>query len=955
MFDFGNANENQRKAIECVEGPLLITAGPGTGKTATLVKRTIYMIQEKGVRPEQILLATFTEKAAKELITRISNELANKKIPVNINEMYIGTFHSICLRFIKEHLEYTRIKKNYRILDDFDQTYTVFQNIGRFRAINNFELAITDRWAWEQAKSICTHVNNLTEELIDYNDLITDSRPEIVALGKIYKVYYEILESNNYLDFSNIQTEAYKLLKDNPAVLAEIQNKVKYLMIDEYQDTNYIQELIVFLIAGHSNNICVVGDDDQGLYRFRGATIRNILEFPQKFKDGECSVVPLNINYRSNSDIVDFYNNWMKTTSGSNFKFLWDRYRFDKTIEPHEHSKLNSPAVIKIQSANDEDEWCEENLKFIKMLQESGKITDLNQIAFLFKSVKNQSVVKLAEHLERNGVNVYSPRSDMFFERDEVKMLLGAILLCFPRFVKQLEEESFAYVDRDLCKYYRGCIKLVTPYLKSVEGEKLLRFIRNAGIRHASLSKNTDYAFSGLVYQMFQCEPFASMLGADMSSGVIDLRPTRNISMLTSILCKFEYLHRVDVFTSERINQVVEKFFNIYIKYMRRGGISEYEDDSEYAPSGCVSFLTIHQSKGMEFPVVIVGSLSSSPRMSNNTLLSTVENTYYKRSPYEPSGTIKFFDFWRLYYTAFSRAQNLLVLTANVDSREPSRYFRDVYAPLVNYTDERFDVSEFDFSLVKDVNLKETYSFTSHIAVYEECALQYKFFKELGFTPIRVGATIFGTLIHQTIEDMHRAALRHEEHIITPENIRLWLDTNYATISQSEHAYLGQPQVDAAYRQVLRYAERQADKWHTIQEAEVEVSLVKADYIIEGTIDLIKGEGDTVEVVDFKSEKKPDLEKDGERLKRYKKQLEIYAHLVEERTGHKVSRMLLYYTGEENEAPIIPFVRQKDNIDATIQEFDDIVHKIKSKNFSCRSKNQITCDNCDFRHYCANN
>ena len=105
MFDFGNANENQRKAIECVEGPLLITAGPGTGKTATLVKRTIYMIQEKGVRPEQILLATFTEKAAKELITRISNELANKKIPVNINEMYIGTFHSICLRFIKEHLE----------------------------------------------------------------------------------------------------------------------------------------------------------------------------------------------------------------------------------------------------------------------------------------------------------------------------------------------------------------------------------------------------------------------------------------------------------------------------------------------------------------------------------------------------------------------------------------------------------------------------------------------------------------------------------------------------------------------------------------------------------------------------------------------------------------------------------------------------------------------------------
>lgn len=146
MFDFGNANDGQRLAISTADGPVLITAGPGTGKTYTLVQRAIYLIEERGAEPEQILMATFTEKAAKELITRITNELAARNIAANTNEMYIGTFHSLCLRMIKEHLEYeyTRLKKNYRTLDAFDQSYTVFQNIGQFRAIPNIDTVLSN-------------------------------------------------------------------------------------------------------------------------------------------------------------------------------------------------------------------------------------------------------------------------------------------------------------------------------------------------------------------------------------------------------------------------------------------------------------------------------------------------------------------------------------------------------------------------------------------------------------------------------------------------------------------------------------------------------------------------------------------------------------------------------------------------------------------------------------------
>ena len=320
------------------------------------------------MQPEQIMMATFTEKAAKELITRITNELSQRGIMVNINEMYIGTFHSLCLRIIKENVEYTRLMRNYRTLDAFDQSYLVFQNIHKFRAIPNIE-NIFPKGSWKMAQEICVYVNNLLEELVNPEVLKADENIQIRALGYVLETYKNILETNNLMDFASLQTEAYRLMQENPIVLQKLQDKLHYIMIDEYQDTNFIQEQIVFLLGGERQNICVVGDDDQGLYRFRGATIRNILEFPEKFSKGKCKVISLVINYRSNSDIVDFYNEWMTTTDGAKFKFSWDKYRYSKRIKPHIESEINSPAVVKLSSVEDEDEWHEKILDFIIKLK----------------------------------------------------------------------------------------------------------------------------------------------------------------------------------------------------------------------------------------------------------------------------------------------------------------------------------------------------------------------------------------------------------------------------------------------------------------------------------------------------------------------------------------------------------------------------------------------------------
>lgn len=958
MFDFGNANEGQRKAIAAADGPVLITAGPGTGKTYTLVQRAIYLIEECGVKPESIFIATFTEKAAKELITRITNELSDRGIVANINEMYIGTFHSLCLRILKEHLEFTRLRRNYRLLDAFDQQYMVFQNIQRFRNIPEVEIALPNGGAWKQAEAICNYVNNLSEELVTPEELMSDSDLSIAALGRMLKEYRKILTEGNLMDFSSIQIEAYHLLQDNVEILDELRSKVTHIMVDEYQDTNFIQEQLVFLLAGERKNICVVGDDDQGLYRFRGATIRNILEFPQKFADGECRIIPLVINYRSNSDIVDFYNEWMATTDGAKFKFRWNNFRYDKRIKPHEKTTLHSPAVVKLAGVDDTDEWHEKILRFINDLKASGKLKDYNQIAFLFNSVKHPRVTALARFLEDNHINVYSPRSDMFFQRDEVRLALGCLMLLFPRYIQSLENGDYTFLQPEHLTYYRNCIMTANEYLTQPENAELLKWIRRRGKDHVGLKGATDYAYCGLMYQLFEFQPFAGILDTEMDVGVVDIRPARNIAKLTQIIGKFEYLHRVDVLDAgefrgkRRIDQNTEMLFNLYLRLLFDGGITEYEDDSEYAPSGCVSFLTIHQSKGMEFPIVLVDSLANVPRKNTNDLMMQIEDRYFKRPAFEPYEVTKFFDFWRLYYTAFSRAQDLLILTCCEDKRTPSNYFKDIYGELQSVESPGFDISEFDFKPIKDVNIKNTYSFTSHITVYETCALQYKFYKELVFMPVRANAMLFGTLVHETIEDIHRAALRHEEQTITEENVSRWFDSNYVSLTKTEHTYLAGPQREAALKQVLRYVERQHGDWSQIQQAEVDVSLVKPDYIIEGKIDLIRGEGDTVEIVDFKAERKPDMEKMRARLEQYRRQLHIYAHLVEERTGQKVSKMHLYYTGEDDGVPTISYPYKKSAVEGTMVVFDDTVKKIMKKDFHRCSDDPKVCNACDFRFYC---
>lgn len=939
-------SSEQQRAIKIIEQPLLIIAGPGSGKTFTLTERIANILMTKDITPKNILISTFTEKAAKEIRTRITSKILEHDLKVNINDFYIGTLHSIFLKLIDEYLEYSVFQRSHTVMDDFDQKYYIYRHrYAFFEKIIELADFIKTRSNWGRAEALIGIFNKFTEENIDTALLLATDDEELRAYAKAYDYYYKLMVEENCIDFGLIEKEFYRLITEHPEVLKAIQEKIEYFMIDEYQDTNTLQEMILLKLSAKSQKICVVGDDDQSLYRFRGATVRNILEFKEKFN--RCAVVKLETNYRSHKKIIEMYDNYIASKK-------WEQdgkiFRHKKKILPPEDKTFDDyPSVLKIM-AEDEDLWHQEILDFIHHMQESGILKDLNQITFLSNSVKNGRIKALIEFLEENEIPVFSPRADFYFDREEIRLLIGFLLIIFGRYMDAYNRGE-VYKNATITGYYiKKCLTSAQNYLKSNPGQELQKFIcaQVAIYTQIDKGKTTDDNITSLIYKLIQFEPFASFLTESSLAA-------RNLSMFIDLTVKFEGYYAVSVLSEKKLDSVLKNYFSIFLHYLYQGGISEYEDADVMAPSGAISFMTIHQSKGMEFPITIVTGLHNKPR-SQRTELDDKLLPFKQKDDFEPYNMIAEFDYARLYYTAFSRAQNLLVLSDMVRTKGPwpipSKALEDTIRKLPDWKIKEFLDAKIEIEEVKKAQISHQYSFTSDIALFENCPLQYKFYRDLEFKPARSGTIIFGTLVHQTIEDIHTEAFKTDFNPIMEWRIKEWLSSNYNLLALKENAYLDKGALEAAYKHVLTYYRRNQAKFKDIVAAEVDISVLRKDYVLKGVIDLIQGKDDTVEILDFKATKKPrDLKKG--RLEPYQRQLEVYAHIVEERYGKPVSKMHLYYTGEIEDDPKISYVKNQMSIDKTLETFDEVVEKIEKKDYGIEARPLDLCKECDFKHYCA--
>lgn len=915
-------NKNQKKVVETTDSPLLVIAGPGSGKTRTLVERVSYLINKKKVKSKNILLATFTEKASKELITRISAKISGQ---IDIGEMYIGTIHSICLRIIDENINYSYLKRNYRVLDDLEQKFFIYKKMKDFLNVDgslDFFQFLEKRKSWDKAVELKKWIDRINEEGTSVVKDIGNERLEY--LKKVNTLYKKMLFKENIVDFSNIQFECYRILIENSKVLEKMREKINYIMIDEYQDTNLIQEKIFLLITGEKNNICVVGDDDQGIYRFRGATVRNILKFEKNFEDGKCKKIELNINYRSNEDIVNFCNNWNKC-------LYWGGWRYGKELVSGKETKNKTLGVIKISVKTSEEDWKKKIYKFIKKLETSKKIKDYNQIAFLFRSVRNKKVLRLMEYLENKNINVYSPRSNMFFFRDEIKFCIGILLCVF-------------YQSKDFLKntYYRECFDRA---LKELEDDlELRKYIKN--LRNRTKSLDGDFGnFFEILYSFIGFESFRKYLDFQ-EDHILKNRKTYNIGIFFKLINKFDRICQLEKIDKENIDKVVNYFFASHLIYLKNTGISEYEDIKEYAPSNSVSFLTFHQSKGLEFPIVIVGSLESGPDFIINEKQEKLE--FQIMEEFEPQERIKEFDFWRVYYTAFSRAQNLLALTCVEYPKIPVPHFafKKVYETLKDVDQDDFEISKLNLDETKENYIKEKLSFTNHINLYDNCPRLYKLVHDYKFPEVKTKELIFGELVHISLEELNK--IKFESKSINIQEIKEKYMDFYKYLYKKYNIKLETSILEEGFTKVLDYYKNYMEKLGIIKDVEKKVTLTEKEYIIEGIVDLVVEKNGHLEIVDFKTGKNSGYKKE------YEEQIQIYAYLLEKKYSKEILVGKIFYINEEKEKRVTYVNLDNEAILKTINKFKKIATEIIRKNYKTGYLDKNMCEYCSFRSYCKN-
>lgn len=636
---YKDLNKEQKEAVDIIDGPCLVIAGAGSGKTKVLTTRIAHLINE-GVNSYNILAITFTNKAAKEMKERL-----NLLVPEN--NAFVGTFHSLGLRIIKENYSYLKLKSNFTILDS-DDSLSIIRKIMKDLGISKEEVAPS------YVRNRISFIKNemLSDALIDK---FFNTEPEKLVV-MIYHEYLKVLKKNNSVDFDDLLLLPVKLFKENKDILDKYQEKYKYILIDEYQDTNEVQYKLSKILASKYQNLFAVGDPDQSIYAFRGANYKNILNFTRDYKNAK--VISLVRNYRSTKMILDAANCVIKN----------NKDRRDKNLISN---KMLGAKLKYFVTSNEKDEAkiCLDEIK--RLLEDGYKKSD---IAIFYRTNGQARIIE--EMFLKYNIPYKVVGSYYFYQRKEIKDLISYL-----RLISNPEDEVSL----------RRCIN--TP--KRGIGTKSILNLEKSAIENNTtmfnaINSGKELEFKNLIFELKKDSESLSLT-----------------ELIDDILNKSGMLKELDNNTLEgelRYDNLME-FKSITATYEEQTGsvnledfleeISLIADISEHKlENDEVTLMTIHSAKGLEFPVVFITGMEEGIFPHQNALMES-DGLEEER---------------RLMYVGITRAKELLYLTrakrrmlyGKENLNPPSRFIKEI--------DEELLESNSSSQEIEKLNIKSMYN-----------------------------------------------------------------------------------------------------------------------------------------------------------------------------------------------------------------------------------------------------
>ncbi|MBI2028245.1 MAG: ATP-dependent helicase [Candidatus Levybacteria bacterium] len=965
-------NSEQLKAVRHNKGPLLIIAGAGTGKTTVITERIKYLILKRHVSPSQILALTFTDKAAREMEERVDIAL-----PYGYTQLWISTFHSFCDRILKNEAIHIGLNPSYKLLTEAEAVLLLRKNLFEFDFTYFRPLGNPNKFL----EGMLQHFSRLKDEDVSPEEYLQYSRkfeipPEeikkIRELANAYMAYEKLKTKENVMDFSDLISNTLKLFRERLSILKLYQDQFRYILVDEFQDTNFAQNQLVILLAGDSKNITVVGDDDQAIYRWRGAAISNIIQFKSDFPKSK--TVILNKNYRSTQEIL---NASYRLIQNNNPDRLEAKENINKKLESVRGIAGDKVEFLFGQRVEDEADLVSE--KIIEFIEKKNSKVQYKDIAILVRANDHSQPFQRA--FSRKNIPFQFLGPGQLFHQDEIKDLIAYLKVLYnaedsASLYRVMNISSFHFDPIDIASMlsfarrknyslFEMLNKIEETFMNKDFKEKVEKFTKMIKNHIKRIPKDT----AGQILYYF-LEDSGLIKNYLKSKSIEDERKSQNIARFFDKLKTYEAEH-----ADASIYSVVD-----WIDLSMQMGESPLATNIDWTENNAVNILTIHSSKGLEFPIVFVVNLVSQrfPTRERKEQIP-IPKPFIKEIL--PSGDYHLEEERRLFYVALTRAKdNLFLSSANYygEGKRERKVSPFVYETLpLDYVNKIIqkrkaskEMGQLSFLDLSQINNPPsifsasrkilstnpiTYLSYSQIQTFEICPLHYKLKYLLKIPTAQTSALSFGTSIHATLRDLYQKLIRKEE--ISKGDIILYLKKNWVNEGYGSKSH-EKKALDIGEKIIENYLKNNLDKKNLPLSLELPFTFPIKNSVskgvglkIGGRIDRIDRLDDNkIEILDYKTRgnvPEEDSLKDN-------MQLTIYALAATQVPTLPLNRktedvvLSLYFLEKDIK---LTTMRSAEDLQKAKELLMEKAKEIEKSDFSC--SHSAFCQNCEYKIICS--